>query len=136
MLQGARGWASKVLLQPEVFKFTSSKCISLSHVNEDFPLKQLKEEAMVAKVSTLIGHIEAKLPTKSGGKFHYIYCLHLFYIASSVVQVVVVCRRGNDSQKAVRLLKAQLQVDDVCIRDLVGGLTAWTEEIDPSFPKY
>eukprot|EP00731_Ephydatia_muelleri_P023565 Em0015g1148a len=101
----------------DVRESTEYTMCRLEH-SENFPLKQLKEEAMVAKVSTLIGHIEAKLPTKSG------------------VQVVVVCRRGNDSQKAVRLLKAQLQVDDVCIRDLVGGLTAWTEEIDPSFPKY
>ncbi|XP_067120551.1 adenylyltransferase and sulfurtransferase MOCS3 [Centruroides vittatus] len=46
----------------------------------------------------------------------------------------VVCRRGNDSQRAVKILKENLK--DVIWRDIEGGLTAWANEIDPSFPIY
>lgn len=45
---------------------------------------------------------------------------------------VVVCRRGNDSQRMIEKLNA-VGVQAV---DLVGGLEAWHEQIDPSFLKY
>ena len=51
-----------------------------------------------------------------------------------------VCRRGNDSQLAVQKLKDQSDslFDGVAmeIKDLAGGLTEWSETIDPNFPKY
>jgi len=53
-------------------------------------------------------------------------------------QVYVMCRRGNASQKAVRFLKDNLPEskarDD--IRDLVGGLEAWANEVDSSISLY
>ena len=56
------------------------------------------------------------------------------------VHVYVCCRRGNDSQQAVRLLKqifAQKFEDKACtIHDLIGGLGAWADQVDQSFPKY
>lgn len=86
--------------------------------SENIPLRQLKEDEVLLKVSTLIHNMRDKLPHRNDA------------------QVIIVCRRGNDSQKAVALLKTRLSMDGLCIRDMVGGLTAWSNDIDPSFPKY
>ncbi|KAL4451956.1 hypothetical protein ABPG75_007618 [Micractinium tetrahymenae] len=45
----------------------------------------------------------------------------------------VVCRRGNDSQRAVARLR-QLGISHAV--DVVGGVEAWAREVDPSFPLY
>lgn len=47
--------------------------------------------------------------------------------------VYVVCRRGNDSQLAVRYLSEKLGIQ---ARDLIGGLHAWTHQINKDFPIY
>ena len=47
--------------------------------------------------------------------------------------ITVVCRRGNDSQHVVQLLRQQGITSAV---DLVGGLAAWSRQTDPSFPEY
>jgi adenylyltransferase/sulfurtransferase len=52
--------------------------------------------------------------------------------------VYVVCRLGNDSQIAVRKFK-ELGFDGNgrnWIGDVKGGLRAWREKVDPSFPEY
>lgn len=57
--------------------------------------------------------------------------------ASPSAQVFVVCRRGNDSQLAVHHLRPLFQgrgLDPP--RDIMGGLHAWTHNIDPEFPIY
>ncbi|ALC38277.1 CG13090 [Drosophila busckii] len=48
--------------------------------------------------------------------------------------VLIVCRRGNDSQIAVQHMKTRYP--DHSIRDLEGGLYAWTNHIDQTFPIY
>ena len=48
--------------------------------------------------------------------------------------VYVVCRRGNDSQVGVEILRKMLP--GVRVRDVVGGLHAWTRDVDNSFPIY
>lgn len=50
--------------------------------------------------------------------------------------VVCVCRRGNDSQIAVRQLEASLSQPEYQVRDIIGGLTAWAHKIDNSMPVY
>lgn len=56
--------------------------------------------------------------------------------------IYVICRQGNDSQKAVMMLKKDLvpQLDfdaqNLIIRDIIGGLTAWSSGIDKAFPVY
>ena len=53
--------------------------------------------------------------------------------------IVIVCRRGNDSQVAVRRLKelfADIDNIDEKIKDLEGGFQAWHTDIDPTFPLY
>ena len=58
--------------------------------------------------------------------------------------IFVVCRRGNDSQVAVQLIRKRLSqqsplaaVDPlISVKDLIGGLTYWSDHIDINFPKY
>jgi adenylyltransferase/sulfurtransferase len=53
-------------------------------------------------------------------------------------KVYVHCRKGNASQIAVRFLKDNLPDiegrDD--IRDVIGGIEAWKQQVDPSIPSY
>ncbi|CAH2225582.1 adenylyltransferase and sulfurtransferase MOCS3 [Pelobates cultripes] len=51
--------------------------------------------------------------------------------------VVMICKNGNDSQKAVKILqKSQKEVDLLIAKDVQGGLIAWSKIIDPTFPEY
>eukprot|EP01026_Neomeris_dumetosa_P035998 TRINITY_DN2894_c0_g1_i5.p2 TRINITY_DN2894_c0_g1~~TRINITY_DN2894_c0_g1_i5.p2 ORF type:complete len:444 (+),score=48.00 TRINITY_DN2894_c0_g1_i5:120-1451(+) len=50
-------------------------------------------------------------------------------------EVCVVCKRGNDSQLVVQQLDS-LGLEGVIFKDLVGGLQAWSEEIDSKMPSY
>ncbi|KAK7023856.1 adenylyltransferase [Favolaschia claudopus] len=50
-------------------------------------------------------------------------------------KIFVVCRLGNDSQIAASSLREK-KGDDVVVRDVIGGLKAWTRHIDPNFPVY
>ncbi|GER54561.1 adenylyltransferase and sulfurtransferase MOCS3 [Striga asiatica] len=45
----------------------------------------------------------------------------------------VICRRGNDSQMAVELLR---EVGFGLAKDIVGGLESWAHDVDPQFPTY
>lgn len=47
--------------------------------------------------------------------------------------VIVVCRRGNDSQRVVQSLRG---VGVSSAVDLIGGLSAWSQQLDRSFPDY
>ncbi|XP_025152981.1 adenylyltransferase and sulfurtransferase MOCS3 isoform X1 [Harpegnathos saltator] len=53
-----------------------------------------------------------------------------------IVNLYLLCRRGNDSQKAVQCLKKTFTENTLNIRDIIGGIHAWSNEIDPNFPKY
>lgn len=48
-------------------------------------------------------------------------------------EVIVICRRGNDSQHIVQSLRSSGIASAV---DLIGGLSAWSQQLDPSFPDY
>lgn len=57
--------------------------------------------------------------------------------------VFVMCRRGNDSQKAVQKLRRLLNPEtdagiseQIVIKDVIGGLHSWTANIDDQFPCY
>lgn len=77
----------------------------------NIPLKQLSRAENIASIEEKL----VSLGTRS------IYCI---------------CRRGNDSQLAVRQLESALTQCECQIKDIVGGLTAWAYEIDPTFPVY
>lgn len=58
-----------------------------------------------------------------------------------LVPLYVVCRRGNDSQQAVQLLREMLPSYltsplPLVISDIIGGITHWSDAIDNTFPKY
>jgi adenylyltransferase/sulfurtransferase len=48
--------------------------------------------------------------------------------------VILICRRGNDSQQAVSQLRRRFP--HVAARDVIGGLHAWARLVDPTFPVY
>ncbi|XP_018553323.1 adenylyltransferase and sulfurtransferase MOCS3 [Lates calcarifer] len=52
--------------------------------------------------------------------------------------VYVICKLGNDSQKAVQVLEKMSgsEVDSIMVKDICGGLMAWAQKIDPTFPQY
>ncbi|CAB3258216.1 unnamed protein product [Arctia plantaginis] len=51
--------------------------------------------------------------------------------------VVFVCRRGNDSQIAAKMLLSKLPEEHKSkIKDMIGGLHAWAQDIDKTFPVY
>lgn len=45
----------------------------------------------------------------------------------------VVCRRGNDSQRAVQYLH---KMGFTSARDIIGGLESWAHDVDQNFPTY
>jgi adenylyltransferase/sulfurtransferase len=47
--------------------------------------------------------------------------------------VYVICRLGNDSQIAVRMMQ-KVGIDKS--KDIIGGLLNWSKSIDDSFPVY
>ncbi|KAH7912310.1 hypothetical protein BJ138DRAFT_803296 [Hygrophoropsis aurantiaca] len=49
-------------------------------------------------------------------------------------QVVIVCRLGNDSQIAADTFRESKP--NIVVKDVIGGLRAWSREIDPLFPIY
>ena len=53
-------------------------------------------------------------------------------------EVVFVCRRGNDSLIAANALRTSLDARKQTgrVADVVGGLVAWSREVDPEFPVY
>ncbi|ODQ54776.1 hypothetical protein SAICODRAFT_89723 [Saitoella complicata NRRL Y-17804] len=53
-------------------------------------------------------------------------------------EIFVVCRYGNDSQTATRILKEgwEREGQGFVVRDVIGGLDAWSREVDGEFPRY
>ncbi|XP_059209528.1 adenylyltransferase and sulfurtransferase MOCS3 [Centropristis striata] len=52
--------------------------------------------------------------------------------------VYVICKLGNDSQKAVQVMEKMSgsEVDGITVKDISGGLMAWARRIDLTFPQY
>ncbi|KFK27115.1 hypothetical protein AALP_AA8G336600 [Arabis alpina] len=51
----------------------------------------------------------------------------------SCSSIYIVCRRGNDSQRAVQYLR-ESGFDSA--KDIIGGLEAWATDVNPNFPTY
>ena len=84
------------------------------------PLSQIVKEDGVQVVRDLIGKT-----------FHS-------DVTGTSKKVLIMCRRGNASQIAVRELKNKLQdeLDDVEIKDIIGGISKWSIDINPDLPMY
>lgn len=54
---------------------------------------------------------------------------------SSKRDAYVVCRLGNDSQIAADALR-KVVLEGVIVKDLIGGLRAWSNRVDAKFPVY
>lgn len=54
-------------------------------------------------------------------------------VSGSSAQLYVVCRRGNDSQRAVQYLH---KMGFTSAKDIVGGLESWAHNVDHQFPTY
>ncbi|XP_004687109.1 PREDICTED: adenylyltransferase and sulfurtransferase MOCS3, partial [Condylura cristata] len=57
----------------------------------------------------------------------------------AALPIYVICKLGNDSQKAVKVLQslaAAQELDCLTVQDVVGGLMAWAVKVDGSFPQY
>ena len=55
---------------------------------------------------------------------------------SGAREVILLCRRGNDSQVAASELREALAKEGVRVRDVAGGLHAWARDVDKDFPVY
>jgi len=55
-----------------------------------------------------------------------------------IFTVITICRRGNDSQRAVDELKKYTEITDKVkwIKDVIGGLYEWSMQVDKNFPIY
>ncbi|XP_073122108.1 adenylyltransferase and sulfurtransferase MOCS3-like [Henckelia pumila] len=53
--------------------------------------------------------------------------------ARSSPSLYVICRRGNDSQRAVQYLHKNGYTST---KDIIGGLESWAHDVDPKFPTY
>lgn len=51
------------------------------------------------------------------------------------VPVYVICRRGNDSQLAVNLMKRTYFSNQSVLKDIIGGISQWNQ-IEKGFPVY
>lgn len=51
----------------------------------------------------------------------------------SEAALYVICRRGNDSQRAVEYLH---KMGFSSAKDVIGGLESWAHDVDPNFPTY
>ena len=80
----------------------------------NIPMDQLDKEETLQRLRQLLDGVD-----DDGGK-----------------EIVVVCRRGNDSQIAVRRFQEKLGDPKVRVRDMIGGLHAWAKTVDPTFPVY
>ncbi len=49
-------------------------------------------------------------------------------------ETVVHCKAGGRSAKAIEMLKQAGYTGD--LKNLAGGITAWSNEVDPKIPKY
>ncbi|KAF8899873.1 hypothetical protein CPB84DRAFT_1680840 [Gymnopilus junonius] len=56
------------------------------------------------------------------------------YIPSSATDLYVICRLGNDSQIAAEALRRMGR--GACVKDVIGGLRAWSTVVDSNFPIY
>ncbi|CAH0698220.1 unnamed protein product [Spodoptera exigua] len=58
-------------------------------------------------------------------------------VEESQTPVIFICRRGNDSQVAAKLVLDKLPVvHQSKVKDMAGGLHAWAEKVDKNFPVY
>lgn len=103
----------------------------------NIPLKDLTSTDALATIQkNMIKENDSEFP---GLYYSYFSLIQYFTIYSIIILVLVilVCRRGNDSQKAVIKLKDVFKINkNIFFKDIEGGLHSWIKNIDSSFPYY
>jgi len=89
---------------------------SLSSVSKNIPYSKMNSEAVMSPLEE--------------------YFLERTKERSKTVPVYVICRRGNDSQRAVKLLQSKFSYLSLDFKDIQGGLHRWATDVDKSFPVY
>ncbi|CAB4065381.1 MOCS3 [Lepeophtheirus salmonis] len=91
----------------------SQQKIARLNASTPFPLSDMDRKDKIKELNKII---------QSGG--------------NELKDILFICRRGNDSQKAVIKYKSMAGSENIRIRDVIGGLHAWAKEIDSNFPIY
>jgi len=82
-------------------------------------------------------HKSSKLMLSDCGLQNLKIAIESLQHVKSCISMVVVCKQGNDSQKAVEILSKCFEyTSEVEIKDIAGGLMKWSSSIDPNFMRY
>ena len=103
----------------------------------NIPLEEIESEASLKKIIKAISKINNATDSLKSNK------------TLNFRHIVVVCRRGNDSQVASKILKQRLNDatkphmvpnqnsdEKYVVQDIIGGLHSWAKRIDSYFPIY
>ncbi|CAL5402728.1 unnamed protein product [Camellia sinensis] len=90
------------------------------------PAHHFKIAALPNSMNVPLSSLEARLPEISSA-------LKREEEHASAASLYVVCRRGNDSQRAVDYLH---KMGFTSAKDIIGGLESWAHDVDPNFPTY
>ncbi|XP_047341242.1 adenylyltransferase and sulfurtransferase MOCS3 [Impatiens glandulifera] len=90
------------------------------------PAHHYKIVSLPRSINIPFANIEARLPEISSSFKNETGSVH-------PLSLYVMCRRGNDSQRAVKYLH---EMGFNSAKDIVGGIEAWAREVDPSLPTY
>ncbi|XP_057441127.1 adenylyltransferase and sulfurtransferase MOCS3 [Lotus japonicus] len=91
------------------------------------PAHHFKIVSLPKSLNIPLSNLEARLPEISSALKKEVS------VGSSEAQLYVVCRRGNDSQRAVEYLH---KMGFTSAKDIVGGIESWAQNVDPNFPTY
>ncbi|XP_072950373.1 adenylyltransferase and sulfurtransferase MOCS3-2 [Typha angustifolia] len=123
----------KLSLLPENARVTSTKYKEVvdsgeSHILLDVrPAHQFKIVSIPQSVNIPLSILEDKLSAIDS------YLKDVEDGSRKLSSLYVVCRRGNDSQRAVQLLHKN---GFLSAKDIIGGLESWAQDVDPKFPAY
>ncbi|KAI8008975.1 Adenylyltransferase and sulfurtransferase MOCS3 [Camellia lanceoleosa] len=90
------------------------------------PAHHFKITSLPNSMNVPLSSLEARLPEISSA-------LKREEEHASAASLYVVCRRGNDSQRAVDYLH---KMGFTSAKDIIGGLESWAHDVDPNFPTY
>ncbi|KAL3678354.1 hypothetical protein R1sor_021310 [Riccia sorocarpa] len=117
--------------EPHEFAISSlpnSLNIPLSTLKEKLPILRSALDSSIASSEKLVNGdapVQLELLVNSGNGDSA--------LTVAIPPVFVICRRGNDSQKAVQLLRNE---GFSTLVDVVGGLESWAKNVDREFPCY
>ena len=102
----------------------TSYFVRIAHLATDVPIQEL-----VANPEAFISPSPSPSPTPDSEA-------NLQTLPGAGTQTYVICRLGNDSQIAADALRSTNACRGGVVKDLIGGLRAWTRDVDPRFPVY